>query len=256
MWRTVVEGLNLTVTPPFIVYHGNRARFLYFQCLQLFLRKQVSTLIELWKLPPEFEVRSVDSIRHRLPKRRCRTQSVCRDVWALHLSFLPSPPPAAPLDDAGEDAGAGEHSERAKPGKEALLDELRPETRGRRRSTSGERRRARSTSSVSSSGSSTSLATSSSEDEDDAGKEGEHELEELMRQLSDSERSSDDGGAAPRGSNTDGGLKRRRKGNPPQESPMGNLSVLVVACWTMRLPVLYRDLIRCVARGHGERSHS
>ena len=38
------------------VYHGERARFLYFQCLQVILRMQIKKLSELWKLPPEFEV--------------------------------------------------------------------------------------------------------------------------------------------------------------------------------------------------------
>lgn len=41
-----------------LVYHGDRARYHYFQCLQLVLRYQIKALIELWKLPPEFEVRS------------------------------------------------------------------------------------------------------------------------------------------------------------------------------------------------------
>jgi hypothetical protein len=39
-----------------IVYHGERARFHYYQCLQLVLRKQIAALVTLWDLPPEFEV--------------------------------------------------------------------------------------------------------------------------------------------------------------------------------------------------------
>ena len=38
------------------VYHGDRARFHYFQCLQVLLRMQIAKLTKLWKLPPEFEV--------------------------------------------------------------------------------------------------------------------------------------------------------------------------------------------------------
>lgn len=38
------------------VYHGERARYLYFQCLQVLLRMQIETLVELWRLPAEFEV--------------------------------------------------------------------------------------------------------------------------------------------------------------------------------------------------------
>jgi hypothetical protein len=41
------------------VYHGDRARYHYFQCLQLILRHQVKALVGLWKLPPEFEVSSI-----------------------------------------------------------------------------------------------------------------------------------------------------------------------------------------------------
>jgi hypothetical protein len=39
-----------------IVYTGARARFLYWQCLQLVLRKQIAALIRVWELPSEFEV--------------------------------------------------------------------------------------------------------------------------------------------------------------------------------------------------------
>lgn len=39
-----------------LVYHGDRARFHYYQCLQLLFRKQVSALTALWNLPSEFEV--------------------------------------------------------------------------------------------------------------------------------------------------------------------------------------------------------
>lgn len=38
------------------VYHGDRARYHYFQCLQLLLRMQITALTRLWELPPEFEV--------------------------------------------------------------------------------------------------------------------------------------------------------------------------------------------------------
>lgn len=45
-----------TLSEPKIVYHGERARFHYYQCLQLVLRKQIVALIALWDLPAEFEV--------------------------------------------------------------------------------------------------------------------------------------------------------------------------------------------------------
>ncbi|KAM6495809.1 hypothetical protein JOM56_008515 [Amanita muscaria] len=54
------------------IYHGSMGRLLYFQCLQILLRMQVSALVKLWDLPSEFEV-------------------VCRDVWALNLCLLSQP---------------------------------------------------------------------------------------------------------------------------------------------------------------------
>ena len=56
-----------------IVYHGPRARYHYFQCLQLLLRQQISALTSLWKLPPEFEVRFylIDEARHLRILRSC-----------------------------------------------------------------------------------------------------------------------------------------------------------------------------------------
>jgi len=37
-------------------HHGSRARYLYFQCLQLLFRKQISSMITLFKLANNFEV--------------------------------------------------------------------------------------------------------------------------------------------------------------------------------------------------------
>ena len=48
------DRMRLTVGS---VYHGARAQYHYFQCLQLLLRKQVAVLMRLWDLPSEFEVR-------------------------------------------------------------------------------------------------------------------------------------------------------------------------------------------------------
>jgi RNA polymerase I-specific transcription initiation factor RRN7 len=48
---------DMTVNQSLSVYHGDRARYLYFQCCQLMLRRQVAALIKLWDLQPEFEVR-------------------------------------------------------------------------------------------------------------------------------------------------------------------------------------------------------
>jgi hypothetical protein len=70
------------------VYHGTRARFLYFQSLQLLLRLQIAALQKMWELPPEFE-------------------AICKDVWALHLSMLDTQVPAEPLSDSEDKVPAG-----------------------------------------------------------------------------------------------------------------------------------------------------
>lgn len=48
--------MYLGVNYHYLVYHGERARYHYLQCLQLILRMQVASLRRLWELPPEFEV--------------------------------------------------------------------------------------------------------------------------------------------------------------------------------------------------------
>lgn len=53
-------------------YHGKKARYHYFQCLQWLLRKQIEVLIDLWKLPPAFEV-SVSCFAFQV----ARSTSVC-----------------------------------------------------------------------------------------------------------------------------------------------------------------------------------
>lgn len=64
-----------------------------------------------------------------------------------------------------------------------------------------------------------------------------------MRELSGSGSESDPGPAGAERT-TAGVAARRRKGNAPQESPLGNLAVLVVALWTLRIPIIYADLTR------------
>jgi RNA polymerase I-specific transcription initiation factor RRN7 len=51
-----IMSLNFFSLSVFAAFYGERARYLYFQCQQLILRQQISTLIKLWDLPPEFEV--------------------------------------------------------------------------------------------------------------------------------------------------------------------------------------------------------
>lgn len=43
---------------------------------------------------------------------------------------------------------------------------------------------------------------------------------------------------------TEGRDRKKMKSNHPYDTPAGNLAVLVVACWMMRLPLRYMDFIR------------
>ncbi|KAI9507923.1 hypothetical protein F5148DRAFT_1304849 [Russula earlei] len=172
------------------LYHGARAEYLRFQCLQLLLRKQVAALIQLWKLPTEFEI-------------------ICRDLWALHLSLLPSPPPPEPLLH--------------KQATQVHVESHDPEAIG----THGENR---------------GRPGASSPKGDDV--EGDLELEALLWELSQSgssEDDKDDDTRQPR-PNPDGSEVKPFG----RTGPANNIALLMVACWTLRVPVMYLDLIRLI----------
>ncbi|KAG5639283.1 hypothetical protein H0H81_004944 [Sphagnurus paluster] len=161
------------------LYHGARGRYLYFECLQLLLRKQVAALTGLWRLPKEFEI-------------------MCRDLWALQLELLPHPLTAEPYTYA-----------------EAIRDEDVKED-------------------------SESEEETSESDEEDAEDE---EMAALLRANSDLDESSgEEGEKKERPTGKGKGTKGRRV----YESPASTISVLLVACWMMRIPVLCRDFTRLI----------
>jgi len=151
-------------------------------------------------------------------------QTVCRDLWALHLSLLPDPPPAEPYLHAQENVGA----ERGDPQEEG---EQTPSSEGLPLRLDSDQE-------------------AGSGDESDRNEDGENndeeeedsELEALMRENSDLSSSSDEdetqGKALPK--------KGRRKGRWIEESPVSTVGVLVLGCWTLRIPVMYRDFTRHV----------
>ncbi|KAI0719577.1 hypothetical protein C8T65DRAFT_706255 [Cerioporus squamosus] len=201
---------RLTDADPKPVYHGERARYHYFQCLQLFLRMQVAALTRLWQLPPEFE-------------------KVCRDVWALHLSLLPNPPVPEPLLHL-KDAGAQDQSSETateRPGKPA-------KARVSRESDDDDRK----------SGSSSS--SSSGSESEESGEDSE--LDRLMRENSESPSSDDEGHTESRKHSSAHVSKKKKRtfGRHNHDEPASTVSVLVVACWTLRLPVIYMDFVRLI----------
>ncbi|EJF61215.1 hypothetical protein DICSQDRAFT_61315 [Dichomitus squalens LYAD-421 SS1] len=190
------------------VYHGERARFHFYQCLQLILRMQAAALTRLWQLPPEFE-------------------RICRDIWALHLSLLPNPPVAEPLLYLQDGLGPSSSKPSAK---------LEREQRGKD-SDGHESEHSKKSEMTADSSSS----DSSSDFDYDSG------LDELMRENSATPSSSEQ---------EDEGNPKKRKGPVPitskrptfsrHDTPASTISVLVVACWTLRLPVMYIDFIRII----------
>ena len=194
---------------PRTVYHGDRARYHYFQCLQLVLRHQVKALVKLWGLPPEFEVRPPSlALRAVIDS----PQIICRDVWALHLSTIPhaiSPEPLLHKEDGepGPSSPIKRFSERELVGSQGAKDE---------------------------GSDSESMTSSSSEDE------GDPELEALLEQLSASSGDDDlDLTSAPAKQ-----AKTVRKARGVYELPAHNIAVLTLACWALRIPIAFRDFTK------------
>ncbi|KAG6866442.1 hypothetical protein C0991_003960 [Blastosporella zonata] len=179
------------------LYHGARARYHYFECLQLILRKQVAALVKLWALPQEFEV-------------------ICRDIWALHIDLLPNSPSAEPYYYAqelrNEDSGEGASKSKA----DNASEESDSDEDGEKPSSEDDER------------------------DDMEGRDEDPELTALLRANSDAEESSDSGdeGEMPKHK---GKIKGRSRGRKIYEGPASTIAVLIVGCWTLRVPVLCRD---------------
>jgi RNA polymerase I-specific transcription initiation factor RRN7 len=85
-------------------------------------------------------------------------------------------------------------------------------------------------------------ASSSEEEEKEEGLGSE--LEALMRENSDfSSSSSSDEKQAATPSTKKRGKAKRKKGRLSYDRPVCTLAVLVVACWMIRVPAMYRDFI-------------
>ncbi|KAF9008975.1 hypothetical protein BDQ17DRAFT_1406924 [Cyathus striatus] len=191
------------------LYHGARGRYHYFLCQQLILRKQIAALTKLWDLPCEFEASLFYFV-------------VCRDIWALHLSLLPNPPPDEPhtfVDDKILDKDTGMIKTGSMPTPPLdRLSEVSPDSK-----------------------------VKESEGEDETKDSEDSEMEDLMLENSEISSSSDDGEGNMEGPSTRTAVtKKGGKGQHRYESPASTIAVLVVACWTLRLPVLYRDFARVI----------
>lgn len=144
-------------------------------------------------------------------------QIICRDLWALHLSLLPSPPPPEPL--LHQQATQGHVGELASEEIDTQGEKATPDLSD----------------------------PSSIQGDDDAN------IDELLRELSESSSSEDDKDDNP-GQPRPKPEASGRKFKPfSRNGPASNIALLMVACWTLRLPVMYLDLIRCDCRMESSR---
>jgi RNA polymerase I-specific transcription initiation factor RRN7 len=177
------------------------------------LRYQIKALVELWKLPPEFEARP-SSLAFRIVIDF--SQIVCRDIWALHLSTIPhtiSPEPLLHKQD-GE-------PEPSSPIKRFSERELVHSGRSQDVEDEGSNPE--------------SMASPSSEEEEE-----DPELEALLEQLSASSDDDDpDLSSAPTKQ-----TQTTPKARGMHELPANNIAILTVACWTLRIPITFRDFTK------------
>lgn len=143
-------------------------------------------------------------------------QVVCRDVWALHLALLHNPPPA-------EDGHMQDDTQAV-------------DVEGEGDNGSEEHR---------------TTDTGEGEIEDRKSDDGA-ELEALLHENSELEESSDEDEDDEK--EVEKGKESSRRGQGPNvyEKPASTIAVLMVACWTMRVPVLCRDFIRHVIAFNSE----
>ncbi|KAH9999887.1 hypothetical protein BJV77DRAFT_498700 [Russula vinacea] len=174
------------------LYYGARAEYLHFQCLQLLLRKQVAVLIQLWKLPNEFE-----------------------RLMGAALELVTLPPPPEPLLHQQATRGHNDDHDSEEKEVDEQVEKASPELSG------------------------------VNPPEDDDSKD-DSEIDELLRALSESSSSEDsrnDDKGQPRPKPEGSGRKSKMFG---RSGPASNIALLMVACWTLRLPIMYLDLIRLI----------
>lgn len=143
------------------------------------------------------------------------------------MSLSPAPPPSEPHTHAqahdGKDLTEDEKGNADKDKVDERSDEERSDASNKDKDDSGE-----------------SEVPSSSENESD-----DPEMIELLRQASESESESDADADPSRPLGTqEAQVRRPAKRRRGDDSPAGTIAVLVQACWMLRIPIIYNDLIR------------
>lgn len=194
---------------------------------------------------------------------------ICRDIWTLYLCLLPSPPPPEPLlyeqdiegNNHREDSNA-RRTHSAETNTSTAGDHQDGGTKKKPSDESDAESDSRSNKASSSDSDSGSDPESNDNDDDDDDADDKHhknimdeEMASLLRGLSDSEPDSDDeletdpNAHAGQGDEHDDSKGKKRQGHRGgrYESPTCTLAVLLVACWTIRVPVAIMDFIRWVS---------
>lgn len=145
-------------------------------------------------------------------------QIICRDLWALHLSLLPSPPPPEPLlhkqATYGHPSSKLADPKKSKSNTTVNSDEILP----------GQ----------------TNVNTSESDDSEE-----DSETDELLFLFSETSLSEDDkDDDDSRQPHPKPKSSRHKVDTFVRNGPASNVALLMVACWTLRLPIIYKDLIR------------
>jgi RNA polymerase I-specific transcription initiation factor RRN7 len=183
---------------------------------------QVETITKLWSLPPEFEVFAFSGL---ILTGLMEVQIICRDIWGLHLSLLANPPPPEPYLHAQEGEKDRKSGINPNPKDSSAHGAMNTQTLD---------------------GPSGDVNRKHSNEDDRSGSGDDSEMEELLRENSEISSSSEEGedDYDPRNGGRAGidGWRSARS----VESLASTLAVLVVAFWQLRIPIMYKDLIKCV----------
>ena len=169
-------------------------------------------------------------------------QVICRDLWALNLALLPDPPPAEPYHHAQESLSGRADVVKSQKIKEESQDDQYASDLGDDGSGGSGEDEANGSQDEHMENRKEKGYLSPDEDQDE---DEDPELEALMRENSDVSELSDDNeeGEKLLVPNT-AKKKKLNNGKSPYESLASTIAVLMLACWTMRIPVMYQDFTR------------
>ncbi|THH32943.1 hypothetical protein EUX98_g1296 [Antrodiella citrinella] len=171
----------------------------------------------MWDLPTEFEI-------------------ICRDIWALHLSLLPNPPPPEPYlfkhdlnDGSPSQSARGGHGDKPTPAKniDVDADDNNDKSGSSSSDTEVDDEMVKLLREASETPTSSSSSSSGEEDDDREDKD-------------DKEKTSTASSPPPPPRRT------RQKVYHAYEAPVSTISVLMLGCWTLRIPVTYMDFVRAI----------